>query len=104
MTSVDSGVETGNDSNDSSVTHENNVAAATGSNVTMNYANPYSNLEVGPPKPLPVSIASICQGSTNNDDGQSTSIPSTSGPLVLHVNAEPTKVILLLIICNLGRR
>lgn len=90
MTSVDSGVETGNDSNDSSVAHENNViaAAAAGSNLTNN-----GNQElVGPQKPLGLPVASICPGLTNNADGQSTSVPSTSGPLVLHANAEPTKV------------
>ncbi|XP_046622562.1 ankyrin repeat domain-containing protein 54-like [Neodiprion virginianus] len=98
MTSVDSGVETGNDSNDSSVTHESNVSAnfnsPQGSNAGNNNAgSQFSNVEVGPSRPLGLPIASICPGLNTNADGQGTSKPSTSGPLVLHANAEPTKVL-----------
>ncbi|XP_012259130.1 ankyrin repeat domain-containing protein 54-like [Athalia rosae] len=100
MTSVDSGVETGNDSNDSSVTHENNITAnsnttAVAVTASINNTNNgnLSGTDVGSSRPLGIPITSICPSLTGLSDEQGASLPSTSGRLVLNPHAEPPKLL-----------
>ncbi|XP_033214781.1 ankyrin repeat domain-containing protein 54-like isoform X2 [Belonocnema kinseyi] len=100
MTSVDSGVETGNDSNDSLVAQHENIPAGQASGSTSTFMstsgsqmegeeneNDTISIKVPVSKPLLLPIASICPGlencNTSTNSGPHNFGAGTSGPLAL---------------------
>lgn len=100
MTSVDSGVETGNDSNDSLVAQHENIPAGQASGSTSTFLstsgsqmegeeneNDTISIKVPVSKPLLLPIASICPSlencTTSTNSGPHNFGAGTSGPLAL---------------------